>query len=139
AVGPTGRCGLADLLQELAVGRELQDLVVILAVAGEPDVALLVDVDAVLGARPFVAGTRATPAAQQGPVERKVQHRWCRLAATGFGWVLLRTLFIVDQGRGAVDNPDAVVVVDGDARHLPEDPIIGQRFGPERLDQVLGN
>ena len=36
-----------------------------------------------------------------------------------------------------MDNPDAVVVVDGDAGDLPEDPSVGQRFGPERLDHVL--
>ena len=59
---PPGRAGLADLPQEFAVGRELQDLVVVLAVAGEPDVAVLVDVDAVLVLGPVVARARAAPA-----------------------------------------------------------------------------
>ena len=41
AVGAARRAGLADLLQELAVGRELQDLVIALVVAGDPDVPAL--------------------------------------------------------------------------------------------------
>jgi hypothetical protein len=60
-------CGpiLADLQHELAVGRELEDLAVVVAVAGDPDEALRVDVDAVLVARPVVAraGGRPTSAA----------------------------------------------------------------------------
>ena len=137
AVGAAGGAGLADLLQEFAVGRELQDLVVVLAVAGEPDVALFVDVNAVLALRPVVAGPGAAPALQQAAIGGEVQHRRRRLAAAGFGRVLLRALFVVDQRRGPVDDPDAVVVVDGDAGHLPEDPIARQRFGPERLDHIL--
>ena len=47
--------GVADLQQELAVLGELQDVGVLLAVAADPDVALVVDVDAVVRLRPFVA------------------------------------------------------------------------------------
>ena len=98
---------------------------IVLAVAGEPDVAVLIDMNAVLGIWPFVAGTGSAPAAQELAVGRELQHRRRGLAAACFGRVLLRTLFVVDQGSGPVHNPDAIVVVDGDAGHLPQDPIVG--------------
>ncbi len=56
---------LADLHQELAVLGELQDVRVGPAVSANPDVALVVDEDAVIGIRPLVALTRAAPVAQQ--------------------------------------------------------------------------
>jgi hypothetical protein len=49
-----------DLEQKLAITRELQYLVIVLAVAAHPHVVGGVDVDAMLGARPLVA--RAGPA-----------------------------------------------------------------------------
>jgi hypothetical protein len=47
---------MADLQQELALPRELQDVRVLVAARAQPDVVLVVDVDAVLELRPFVAG-----------------------------------------------------------------------------------
>ena len=58
---------LADLQQELAVLGELQDVRVLLAVAADPDVALVVDVDAVVRLRPLVALARAAPGATRLP------------------------------------------------------------------------
>ena len=46
---------LADLQHELAVHGELEELAVLLAVAGEPDEIVVVDEDAVLALGPFVA------------------------------------------------------------------------------------
>src|SRR5712692_1900944 len=45
----------ADLQQELAVLGELEDVRILLAVAADPNVAFVVDVDAVIGLRPFIA------------------------------------------------------------------------------------
>ena len=45
----------SDLQHELAGARELQDLRVLLAAARDPDMVGVVDVDAVLEVRPFVA------------------------------------------------------------------------------------
>src|SRR5262249_12986091 len=125
AVGAAGCGRLAELLQEFAVAAELQDLVIVLAVTGEPDIALLVHVNAMLGTRPIVAGARATPAAEQAAVGCEVQHRRGCLTAAAFGRVLLRALFVVDQGQGPVDDPDAIVVIDGNAGYLTEDPVAG--------------
>jgi hypothetical protein len=52
AVGAARRARLADLYQELAGGGEFEDLVILLAVAGRPDVAGPVDENAVLALRP---------------------------------------------------------------------------------------
>ena len=52
---------LADLQQELAVLGELEDVRVLLAVAADPDIAFVVDMDAVVGLRPLVALARDRP------------------------------------------------------------------------------
>ena len=62
AVAALGLAGLADLQQEFAVARELQDVTVRRVVAGNPDVALPVHVDAVFVLRPIVALARPAPA-----------------------------------------------------------------------------
>src|SRR5439155_27387612 len=56
---------MADLQQELAVARELQDLRVLVAAAAEPDIVAAIDVDSVFELRPLVAGPRAAPRGQQ--------------------------------------------------------------------------
>ena len=78
---PVGRvavvagAGLPICSTNLPSMRELEQLTVLLAVAGEPDEIIVVDEDAVLALRPLVAGARAAPVAQQiaGLVEH--QHR----------------------------------------------------------------
>ena len=127
--------GLADLLQELAVGRELQDLVVVLAVAGEPDVAILVDVDAVLGARPVVAGTGPAPAARTACRRRQscstggaaLQQR----VSGGFFSAPFSSSTRV-EGRWIIQTLSSLSTAT--PADLPEDPSVGQRFRPERLD-----
>ncbi len=71
---PGRRAGLPICWRNLPVRREFQDLVVVLAVAAEPDVAVLVDVDAVLVLRPIVAFARAAPGA-------RASCRRCRISA----------------------------------------------------------
>ena len=63
---------LADLHQELAVLRELQHHAVAAAVAADPDVALVVDGDAVVRRRPLIAvAVAAAPVAAAGcPADR---------------------------------------------------------------------
>ena len=53
--------GLAELLEELPLLRELQDLMILGAVARQPDDVLVVHEYAVLGLRPVVPGRRTTP------------------------------------------------------------------------------
>src|SRR6185436_2590739 len=65
AVGTLGLAGLAELLQELSIRCELEDLVVLVVVPRDPNVAVVVYEDAVFLYRPVVAGARAAPTAQQ--------------------------------------------------------------------------
>ena len=111
---------------------------VVVAVAGDPDVALLVDVNAVLGLGPVVARARPAPAPEQLAVGGELQHRRRRDAAACLGRGLLCALLVVDQRGGPMDDPDVVLAVDGDAGDLAEDPFVGQRLGPVRIDGELG-
>src|SRR5437764_14897380 len=52
---------LADLEQKLAGGVELQHLRVAWTIAGQPDVAAMIDGDAMVAVRPVVALTRTSP------------------------------------------------------------------------------
>src|SRR5262245_55542053 len=56
---------LADLQHEFAVHRELEELPILLAIAGKPDEVGVVDEDAVLVLRPLKAGAQAAPVADQ--------------------------------------------------------------------------
>src|SRR5262249_59744576 len=81
AAAAFGLAGAADLHQELALRRELEDLVVLLAVAGDPDIALRIDVDAVLALRPLRLRVARAPAAQVVARGVELDHRRRRLAA----------------------------------------------------------
>src|SRR5205807_8858516 len=97
----------AQLHQELPLLGELQDLGVFGAVAAEPDVALVVDVDAVRPFRPLVARSRSAPGSHQ--VAGRVEHEYGRgrAAALGDGRVLFEPLFVdMQPSRAAMDDPD---------------------------------
>ena len=57
--------GVAHLHDELAIIGELQDLGILLAVAADPHIALVVDMDAMVGLRPLVAGAGPPQAAAE--------------------------------------------------------------------------
>ena len=106
-------------------------------VASQPDVAVAIDVDAVLALRPLITSTGSAPASQQFAVGRKLQHGRRGRTAAGFGWRLLRALLIIDERRWPVNDPDRIALADRDARDLTEDHVIRQRFWPGRDDGVL--
>src|SRR6185436_5376849 len=108
------RALLSDLQQELAVLGELQDVGVGAAVAANPDVALVVDEDAVVAVGPFIALTRTAPVPQQ--VARLVELEDRRRArAAQLGGLLLDALFLVGERRGAaMHDPDVIVGIDED-------------------------
>ena len=126
--------GAADLQDEAAVERELQDLVVLRPVAGEPDEVLGVDVDAVLGLRPLVAGAGAAPVAQRGCPHGRRPAPAGRRRSTGRRRVAGGEHLALLERGGAVDDPDVVAAVHGDARDLAEDPVVRQRLRPEGVD-----
>src|SRR5262249_59681164 len=81
---------LADLQHEFAVHRELEELPILLAIAGKPDEVGVVDEDAVLVLRPLKAGAQAAPVADH--ITCLVEYQdWRRPdAALGFGPGLVR-------------------------------------------------
>ena len=107
---------MADLQQELAVLRELQDLRVLGVVAANPDVALVVDGDAVIRQRPLVALARAAPVADEVAGLIELEHRrrgHAAVAARGRrrrGGAHLGAF--VQRPRAAVDDPDVILLVD---------------------------
>ena len=71
----------------LPSGGELQDLVAVI-VAADPDIAVAVDMDAVLVLDPVIACARPAPMAQQIAVRVEFHHRRRGLAAFVFGRIL---------------------------------------------------
>src|SRR5882672_243350 len=124
----------AQLHQELPLFGELQHLGVALAVAAEPHVALVIDVDAVRSLRPLVARSRAAPGPDQ--VAGLIEHHYWRgrAAAFGDGRFQLEPLFVVVQpSRAAVNDPDVVLIVDPHSDGPAEQPMIGQGLRPQRV------
>ena len=120
-----------DLLDELALARELEQHVVgsrrhpdlhVRVVAADPDVVLVVDVDAVLGVRPLQTLGGAAPRLQELAVLVELQHRWRGVVF----------LFCRHRAR-PVQHPDVVVPVHGDRRGVADDPVVGEP-GPRRVD-----
>ena len=124
---------LADLQHQLAVRRELQQLIVGhrfqagnavggTVVAANPDEAAPVDVDAVLALGPLEAWRRATPA--HDVVAGRVEHHH-RRRRLGRG--------LAGERARTVQQPDAVLRVDGEARRIAQPPL-ARDLRPRRID-----
>ena len=126
---------VAHLHQELAVLGELQDLGVFLAVAADPHVAFVVDVDAVIRFRPLVALPRSAPVPDQVARLIELKDRRGRTAALGDGRLEFEPSFVVVQpARAAMNDPDVVLLIDPHADGPAEQPVIRQRLRPQRID-----
>jgi hypothetical protein len=127
-----------DLEQELSVARELeQEVLLALAQArpasrGDPHVAFVVHVDAVLVGGPLVGVVlgRAAPSAQVVAGRVEFQHWRRRGAALGLG-ILLQ--FVAVQRPRPLQHPHVVLRVNGHPGNLPENPLLRQ-LRPERID-----
>ncbi|MGB9116728.1 hypothetical protein [Bradyrhizobium sp.] len=115
AVGTGSHIGLADLLEKFSVTGEGEDLVIGVVIAGQPDVALAVDKNAVLRLWPIVTRSRAAPISQQVSFLIELQDRRRRRAALGLGRILGRAFFVIKQGRRPMDDPDVIVAIDRNA------------------------
>ena len=122
----------AHLHQELAVAGEFEHVRVLGTVAADPHIALVVDVHAVVGVRPFVTRPGSAPGAHQ--VARLVEYQHRRRRRAALAHLQVESLFIVVQGRRAtMDDPHVVLVVHPYADHHAEQPVVGQGLGPERV------
>src|SRR5262249_44611964 len=104
------------------------------SVAADPHVALVVDGDAMVRLGPVVALSLAAPVADQVALAVELEHRRRRGAAhRGLrrgGRVLLAGL----ERAGAMADPDVIARVHRHADRLSEDPVVGQRLRPQRID-----
>ena len=109
---------LAELLQELALARELQEMGVVLAAAGEPHVVLGIHEDAVLGLRPVVALARTAPRTDQRPDLVELENRRRRDAAVGLGRRVVgpREPFVRRQRPRPLHDVEVILAIDRHAR-----------------------
>src|SRR4030095_1533850 len=112
----------ADLHDELSGLRELENLVILVAVAADPDETFRIDVDAMLGVGPLVSLARSAPRLDEGAPGVKFQQRRRRSPL----------LFGAQRAR-ALEDPDVILSVDSHARDLPELPVI-RNPRPRRVD-----
>jgi len=139
-VAAAGQTRLADLHDESAVLGELEHLVVAAAVPGEPDVVVVIDEDPVLVVRPLaslcsnafrgeeprIIGT--TPRTKEIAVPIELHDR--RGAVAAIGPPGLSSGLVFGERSGALDDPDAIVPIDGHARDLADEPPVRQRLRP---------
>jgi len=95
------------------------------AVAADPDVALVVDIDAVVGAGPGVTGARAAPGADEIALGIEFKNRWGWSAALrGPGRPGGVFLFLFERTL-AMKDPNVVASIDGYADRSADDPMVG--------------
>jgi hypothetical protein len=133
----------ADLQHEPAVARELQHLRHRAAgTAADPDVARVIDVDAVLadahaGFRPVVAFPRPAPRPHDVAVRVELDHRRRGVTAQARRRAGGRSELARRQAPRPMHDPDVIPVVHGDARDLPHRPVVRQVPREGRVDAEL--
>src|SRR5207247_6795778 len=104
---------VADLHEELAVMRELENLTVLAGrVAAKPDVPFVVDEDAVLVGRPLVSLAGPAPRLHDAAVLIEFDHRRSRNAALGGRRLDREADLIGGKGPRGRDAPPVVLRVD---------------------------
>src|SRR5215213_2863637 len=116
------RTGLADLKDEFALARELQEVPVLVAVPRDPDEPFRVDVDAVLVLGPVVARAGAAPGLDQVALLVELQDGRSRRAALRARRVEAGGLLVVGERARTLDDPDVILRIDGHARGLAHNP-----------------
>ena len=91
----------------------------------DPDIALIVDYDAVVRIRPIVALPRTAPVPDEIALLIELRNGWSRKAAFRGRRILSRLDFLGVERAGAMDNPDVVVGIDRYADRLAEQPVVG--------------
>jgi hypothetical protein len=119
------------LQEELAVLGEFQHLGVRTAIAANPDIALMIDKDAVIGFGPVIAFARSAPGVEQIAFLVELQDR--RRCLTAFAQAVLQLAFCTVEGGRSVHHPDVIVVVDPGADRHAHDPMMGQGLRPKRV------
>src|SRR5262249_2986278 len=97
------------------------------------------DADAVLVLRPVVTLAGTAPSLEQVTFAIELHDRGRRATAFGGRRIERQRLLVVGKRPGALDHPDMILRVNGDARGLAHDPVVRQRLGPRGVDLEAGN
>jgi hypothetical protein len=71
-------------------------------------------------------------------VRRELDHRRRGLAAAAARRVEGGAFLVVGEGARPLDDPDMVLRIHRHPGHLAQDPVVGQRLRPERIDLEVG-
>ena len=130
---PGALARLADLQEELSVARELQDMVVARAFAGDPEVALVIDVETVNLLGPVVAFTRAAPTFNVVTVGVELHDRRCRHAALRLRRIRCGAAHIRAEAASVLGDPDMILRVNGHTADRSEEEFL-RHLWPEWVD-----
>ena len=129
----------ADLHQELAVVRELEDVRIADAVSADPHVVLVVDRDAVVRVGPHVSVARSAPRLHEIARGIELENRWRGPTAFTDGRIGVGADFgaLVQRGVAAMDDEDVVLRIHANTDGGAEYPVVGERLGPHGVDLEL--
>ena len=98
---------------------------VLLTVAADPDIALVVDVDAMVRLRPLVTLPRAAPGSDEVAFGVEDENGRRRTAALRDRRAQLgAALVVVERRRAAMDYPDMILVIRPHADRHAEKPVV---------------
>src|SRR4029077_17461794 len=130
---------MAGLQHELAVLAEFEDLSIFCAITTEPNIALMVDKDAVHRFWPFVAFAWSAPRTDGVAVLIEREHRRRATTARRDRRIELGAFFVVVQRLAAtVDHPDVVLGIDRYPDGHAEQPSLGNGFGQSGSTSKIG-
>jgi hypothetical protein len=112
-IASTGHSRLPDLEQERPVLGELQYLVIVVAVTGDPHVACMVHEYSVFVLRPFEARSRTSPCLEDVSLTIELHDGRCRDAAVGTRWILCCSRLVLGETSRSLDDPDVILRIDG--------------------------
>src|SRR5882762_6857142 len=114
---------MANLHEEMPVIFEFQDLTIPSPGSTNPNVIVLVHINAMLSFWPIESFARTAPGLQQVSLRIENEH-WRRgEAALRLRRSLCRAQFVDGVQAGTLQNPDVVVAIHGHATHLAHDPV----------------
>ena len=103
------------------------------SVAADPDVAFVVDRDAVVRNGPVVTLPRSAPVADQIAGLIEFENGWRGFAALRDRRITCGVMLARFERPGPVDDPDVILRVDGHANGLTEYPMIRQWLRPQGI------
>src|SRR3954463_13628229 len=95
---------------------------ILISAGADPNMVLLIDIDAMLQLRPFVSRPRASPGRNEIAVAIELQYRR-RSTPDRSGLVGL-------QRGWTMSDPHVIAFIHGDTDHCADDPMIWQGFRP---------